>query len=206
VDVPGSSGRKSRPPNLTEEELVMKSRRMRTIAIVTALLSALSGSAMSAQDKYTLKVPGGLAFSEFRGYEGWHLVSISQDGPVMAAILANPVMIKAYEAGFPGNGKPWPDGSKMAKIHWTPKKMETAPAATVPGPLHDVDFMVKDSKRFADSGGWGWGAFEYDAASKTFKPATTADTPPQGNDAKCGFACHTIVKTRDYVFTDYGSR
>jgi Cytochrome P460 len=207
VDVPCSFGKKSRPPNLTEEELVMKSRRMRTIAIVTALASALGSRAMSAQqDKYTLKVPGGLAFSEFRGYEGWHLVSISQDGPLIAAILANPVMIKAYEAGFPGNGKPFPDGSKMAKIHWTPKKMETAPAATVPGPLHDVDFMVRDSKRFKDSGGWGWGAFEYDAASKTFKPATTADTPPQGNDAKCGFACHTIVKTRDYVFTDYGSR
>ena len=94
----------------------------------------------------------------------------------------------------------------MAKIHWTPKKMEAFPAATVPGTQHDVDFMVKDSKRFKDSGGWGWGAFEYEAASKTFKPATTADTPPQGNDAKCGFACHTIVKTRDYVFTDYGRR
>jgi hypothetical protein len=47
---------------------------------------------------------------------------------------------------------------------------------------------------------------KYDAASDTFKPFTTADEPPQGNDAKCGFACHTIVKTRDYVFTDYGKR
>jgi cytochrome P460 len=184
----------------------MKNKRMRTIAIVTALVTTLGASTMSAQDKYTLKVPGGLAFSEFRGYEAWQVVSISQDGPLMAAILANPVMIKAYEAGFPGNGKPFPDGSKMAKIHWTPKKMEAFPAATVPGTLHDVDFMVRDSKRFTDSGGWGWGAFEYDAASKTFKPATTADTPPQANDAKCGFACHTIVKARDYVFTDYGSR
>jgi cytochrome P460 len=184
----------------------MKSKRMRTIAIVTALVSAVGASAMSAQDKYNLKVPGGLAFSEFRGYEGWHLVSISQDGPLMAAILGNPVMIKAYEAGFPGKGKPFPDGSKMAKIHWKPTKMETFPAATVPGTLHDVDFMVKDSKRFADSGGWGWGAFEYEAASGKFTPATTADTPPQGNDAKCGFACHTIVKNRDYVFTDYGRR
>lgn len=94
----------------------------------------------------------------------------------MAAILANPVMIKAYEAGFPGNGKPFPDGSRMAKIHWNPTKMETFPAATVPGTLHDVDFMVKDTKRFKDS--------------RTFRPGTTADTPPQGNDARCGFACH----------------
>jgi len=187
----------------------MKSKRMRTIAIVTALVSALGGTAMSAQaaqDKYTLKVPGGLAFSEFRGYEAWQVVSVSQDGPLMAVILANPVMIAAYRAGVPGNGKPFPDGSKMAKIHWNPKKMETFPAATVPGTLHDVDFMVKDSKRFPDSGGWGWAAFDYDAASRTFSPGTSADVPPQGNDAKCGFACHTIVKTRDYVFTDYGSR
>jgi len=184
----------------------MKRNGMGTIAIVTALVSTLGCSAMSAQDKYTVKVPGGLAFSEFRGYEGWHLVSISQDGPLIAAILANPVMIKAYEAGFPANGKPFPDGAKIAKIHWTPKKMETFTAATVPGSLHDVDFMVKDSKRFADSGGWGWGAFEYNAKSGTVTPATTADTPPQGHDAKCGLACHTIVKTRDYVFTDYGRR
>jgi hypothetical protein len=57
-----------------------------------------------------------------------------------------------------------------------------------------------------DSGGWGWAAFEYDTASHAYTPATTADKPPQGNDAKCGFGCHTIVKSRDYVFTEYGSR
>jgi hypothetical protein len=66
--------------------------------------------------------------------------------------------------------------------------------------------MVKDSKRFADSGGWGWGAFEYDAASDTFRIANSTDNPPQANDAKCGLACHTIVKSRDYVFTSYASR
>src|SRR4029077_12446175 len=179
---------------------------MLTIAIVTALVSALGGSAVSAQaaqDKYTVKVPGGLAFSEVRGYESWPVISISQDGPAMAVILGNPLMIDAYKAGAPGNGKPFPDGSKMAKIHYVPKKLETSPAATVPGTQHDVDFMVKDSKRFADSGGWGWAAFEYDAAAHTFSPSTTADVPPQGNDAKCGLGCHTIVKARDYVFTDY---
>ena len=62
--------------------------------------------------------------------------------------------------------------------------METFPLATVPGAQHDVDFMVKDSKRFADSGGWGYAVFEYDAASDTFRPGTSADKPPQGNDAK----------------------
>jgi Cytochrome P460 len=76
----------------------------------------------------------------------------------------------------------------------------------VPGNLLNVDFMEKDSKRFADSGGWGYAVFDYDAASDTFKPGTSAGTPPQGNDAKCGFACHTRAKTRDYVFTEYGTR
>ena len=183
----------------------MKGKRTLTISIVTGVL-AFAGATISAQDKYTLKVPNGLSFSEFRGYEAWQVVSISQDGPLMAAVLANPVMISAYQAGVPGNGKPFPDGAKMAKVHWNPKKMETFPAATVPGTQHDVDFMVKDSKRFADSGGWGYGAFKYDTASDTFTPATTADQPPQGNDAKCGFGCHTIVKGHDYVFTEYAHR
>jgi len=173
------------------------------IVIIALVLGVLGGRAIPAQDKYTLKVPNGLAFSEFRGYEGWQVVSISQDGNLVAAILANPVMIKAYLAGVPGNGKPFPDGAKMAKIHWNPKKLETFPAATVPGTQHDVDLMVKDSKRFADSGGWGWAAFKYDAASDTFSPGTLADKPPQGNDAKCGFACHMVVQNRDYVFTEY---
>ena len=177
------------------------------IAIIAALLAVLAGgTAMSAQDKYSLSVPGGLAFSDFKGYESWQVVSISQDGGAIAAILANPVMIDAYRAGVPGNGKPFPDGSKMAKIHWKPKTSETFAAATVPGALLNVDFMERDGKRFADSGGWGWAVFDYDAASESFKPGTTASTPPQANDAKCGFACHTIVKNRDFVFTEYGKR
>ena len=94
----------------------------------------------------------------------------------------------------------------MAKVHWTPKKNEFFQDATVPGSLLNVDFMVKDSKRFADSGGWGWATFKYDAASGTFAPGTEADKPPQANDARCGFACHTKVQTKDYVFTEYGKR
>jgi Cytochrome P460 len=184
----------------------MKRTAFPAIVIVAVLLAVLGGMALAQQDKYTVRVPGGLAFSEFRGYEAWQVVSISQNGPLMAAILANPVMTDAYAAGIPGNGRPFPDGAKMAKIHWNPKKMETFPAATVPGTQHDLDFMVKDSTRFADSGGWGYAYFKYDAASDTFTPATSADQPPQGNDAKCGYLCHTIVKTRDYVFTEYGHR
>ena len=184
----------------------MKLESLLTIATAAVVLAALGGTAISAQDKYTLEVPGGLAFSEFSGYEGWQTVSISQTDKVVAVILANPLMIEAYGAGMPGNGKPFPDGAKMAKIHWKPKMSETFPSATVAGELLDVDFMVKDSKRFADSGGWGYAVFRYDTSSETFMPGTLAEQPPQGNDAKCGFACHTIVTTRDYVFTEYGKR
>ena len=185
----------------------MKSRKTLGIVVIAGVLAVAGGGlAISAQDKYSLKVPGGLAFSEFRGYEDWQLVSISHDDKIMAATLANPVMIEAFKAGAPGNGKPFPDGARMAKIHWNPKGLETLPGAQVPASQSDVDLMVKDSKRFADSGGWGYAVFKYDNATKTFRPGNTSDTPPQANDAKCGAACHTIVKSRDYVFTNYAPR
>ena len=161
----------------------------------------------STQDKYTLKVPNGLAFSEFRGYESWPVISISHNGGAVAAILGNPVMINAYKAGIPENGKPFPDGAKMAKVHWNAKVDTSEPGApTVPGTQHDVDLMVKDSKRFADSGGWGYGVFEIDPASGNFRIGNLSDKPPQANDAKCGYTCHTKVKAKDYVFTSYGQR
>ncbi len=177
-----------------------------TVAVI-ALLAALGGIALAAQDKYALQVPGGLAFSEFRGYEDWQTVAVSQNGKMIETILGNPGMIEAYKAGIPGNGKPFPDGAKMAKIHWNATKADDEPGEPlVPGALHDVDFMAKDSKRFADSGGWGWAVFEYDPASEAFRPGNLADMPPQANDAKCGFACHTIVAAKDYVFTAYPKR
>ena len=178
-----------------------------SLSISTAALVAGVSTSAQDKDKYTVKVPGGLGFSEFRGYEDWAVISLSMNGGKYAAILGNPAMIAAYRQGMPGNGKPFPDGARMAKIHWNPKTQETYPGQpVVPGTQHNVDFMVKDSKRFADSGGWGWAAFEYDAASDTFRPADESASPPQAHDAKCGFACHTIVQTRDYVFTEYGKR
>jgi hypothetical protein len=176
------------------------------VACSSAAIASVAIAAQSAQDKYALKVPGGLAFAEFKGYEGWETVSVSRTDKALAVIVANPLMIEAYKSGIPGNGKPFPDGAKMAKVHWAPKSNQFFPDASVPGEQRDVDFMVKDSKRFADGGGWGYAVFKYDAASKTFTPGTVNDQPPQANDAKCGVACHTIVKTRDYVFTDYAMR
>ena len=92
------------------------------IAIVAVVVSVLAGRSFSAPDKYAVSVPGGLAFSEFKGYEDWSVVAISDNQGKIAAILGNPAMIQAYRDGVPGNGKPFPDGARMAKIHWTPKK------------------------------------------------------------------------------------
>lgn len=186
----------------------MKGKRMLISVGIAASIAILAiGAAISAgQDKYTVKVTNGLAFSEFKGYESWETIAVSHNGPALAVILGNPVMINAYKAGIPDNGKPFPDGSKMAKVHWLAKKAAFPGEPLVAGKQLDVDFQIKDSKRFADSGGWGWAVFVYDAATDTFKPGDLTATPPQGNDAKCGFACHTIVKNRDYVFTEYGHR
>jgi hypothetical protein len=73
-------------------------------------------------------VPNGLAFSDFRDYETGRYVSVSLTGDLVDVILVNPVMIDAYKAGVPGNGKPFPDGSKMAKIHWNAKKSARPPS------------------------------------------------------------------------------
>jgi hypothetical protein len=185
---------------------VMYRTQVLKIAIATACLVLAGGLALAAQDRYTVKVPGGLAFSEFRGYEGWQAISMSGNQRAVAVILGNPAMIAAYKAGIPANGKPVPDGAKMAKVHWSPKSNAFFPDATVPGALLNVDFMVKDSKRFGADGGWGYAVFDYDAASDSFKPGTLAGKPPQGNDAKCGVACHTKAKDTDYVFTEYAKR
>jgi hypothetical protein len=112
---------------LMTEVLAMKGKKMLTIVIITGVLAVVGRWAFAAQDKFTVKVPNGLAFSEFRGYEAWQVVSISHNGNLMAATLANPLMIKAFEAGAPGNGQPFPDGSKMAKIHWNTKKNGDVP-------------------------------------------------------------------------------
>jgi hypothetical protein len=191
----------------------MKSKTMAMIAAITGVFAVMSGWAIAAQDKYTVKVPDGLGFSEFRGYEDWEAVgpSLTDATNVIRLIAANPVMINAYKKGVPGNGQPFPDGSKIAKIEWKPKKLIDPPFSantpdTVPGDLVGVEFIEKDSKRFSDTHGWGYAMFYYDTASGTFTPATLASKPPQGHDAKCGAACHTLAASKDYIFTAYPRR
>ena len=118
----------------------MNHKNLLLVAASVALLEVLvAGVAISAQDRYTLKVPGGLAFSEFKGYETWQPISLSHNGDKLALIVGNPAMIDAFKSGIPENGKPFPDGAKMAKIHWVAKKQATYPGQPlVAGAFHGL--------------------------------------------------------------------
>ena len=73
----------------------MKRKNMLTIARVAAVLAALGASTIYPQEKYSLKSPGGVAFSDFKGYEDWAVVSSARTDEVLKVIVANPIMIKA---------------------------------------------------------------------------------------------------------------
>jgi Cytochrome P460 len=193
----------------------MKRKKIiRVVLIAGTVLSGLVGIGLTAQqNKDTVKVPGGLALSDFKGYEDWQTVapSFTDASRVIRAIVANPVMIRAYREGVPANGKPFPDGSKIAKLEWEPKLITDTPFSasapdTVAGALKEVEFIEKDSKRFPDTHGWGYAAFNYNPATDLFSPVSSTDKPPQGNDAKCGAACHTIAAQKDFIFTAYPKR
>ena len=172
-------------------------------AITTVMLAVLVASAVHARDaqnKYSLKSPSGIAFSDFRGYEDWSVVSSARTDEVLKVIVANPIMIKAYKAGIPGNGQPFPEGSMIAKLQWKQKKSTEAPfVVEVPDVFRQAFFMEKDSKRFPKSGGWGFAVLNYDAPSNKY----TADA---NSHSDCGYACHTPVKAKDYIFHPYQKR
>ncbi|MGA3105351.1 MAG: cytochrome P460 family protein [Terriglobales bacterium] len=176
------------------------------VATAVAALAVLGAVALYAQgqdkdkDKYSLKSPSGIAFSDFRGYEDWAVISSAHTDERLKVIVGNPTMIKAFKAGIPGNGQPFPDGSKVAKLQWTPKKSTEAPfVVDVPDVFKEAFVMEKDSKRFPKSGGWGYAVFNYDAASDKF-------TPDAKSPSDCGYACHTPVKAKDYIFHPYQKR
>ena len=173
--------------------------RARILALIGATsLVLFGGIAVAQQDSYALKL-GQLSFGDFKGYENWKVVAVSRTDKQEKVILANDVMIAAFRQGLPAEGKLFPEGSKIVKIEWGRKKNSQAPyAVEVPDVLEAVATIEKDSKRFPDTHGWAYGNFNYDAASKTFTP--------QGNDAKCGYACHTRVASQDYIYTAYPFR
>jgi hypothetical protein len=175
----------------------MKRKSKITIGIATAVLAVM---VVYAQDKYALKSPSGIAFSDFRGYEDWSVVSAARTDEILKVIVANPIMIQAYKSGIPGNGKPFPEGSKIAKLQWSQKKDAEAPfVVDVPDVYKQTFLMEKDSKRFPKSGGWGYAVFNYDAASDKFTPDATSLSD-------CGNTCHTAVKAKDYIFHPYQKR
>src|SRR5215468_10513336 len=144
----------------------MNTKTTSAIAVIVVFLAVCIGIAFAVQDKYTLKAPNGVAFSEFKGYESWENVAPSATEDGIKSILANPVMIQAYKDEIPGNGKPFPDGSKIVKIEWKKKKNDDSPySVEVPDTLTSVSFIEKDSKRFPNTGGWRYAQFNYDAAS-----------------------------------------
>jgi cytochrome P460 len=172
---------------------------MSAAAGIAAALAVFGGRAISAQDKYTVQVPNGLAFSEFRGYENWEYVAVSQTENGIKVIAANPPMMGAYRDGAPGDGKHFPEGSKIVKIEWTAKKNPESPYfVMVPDTLKTVSFIEKDAKRFPDTHGWAYAQFRYEAGTDSFEPNVTG--------AECGYACHAAVAAKDYIFTAYPKR
>ena len=141
------------------------------IVVTGVSLAVLSGLALAAQNRYTLRVPEGLTFSDIRGYDTWQNVAVSATEASIKAILANPVMIAAYKEGIPGNGKPFPEGSKIVKIEWIKTKNLVSPYfVEIPETLKTVSFIEKDSKKFPNTHGWAYVQLAYDPASDTFKP------------------------------------
>lgn len=175
------------------------------IAIVSAvaMLAALGWAAPSVHgktDKYALKSPSGVAFADFRGYEDWSVVSSARTDEVLKVIVANPTMIKAYKSGVPGNGRPFPEGSKIAKLQWKPKKSTDAPfVVDVPDVFKQAFLMEKDSKRFPKTGGWGYALFNYEAATESYSADPTGVSD-------CGNACHVKVSAKDRIFHPYQRR
>ena len=188
---------------MTEKRKIETQAAVRHIAATTllAILGVAVGYAQGQdKDKYSLISPGGIKFSDFKGYEDWSLVSSARTEDVLKVIVANPAMIKAYKAGVPGNGQPFPQGSMIVKLQWKPKKSTEAPfKVDVPDFFKQVFVMEKNSKRFPKTGGWGYAVFNYDAASGKF----SAD-PESRED--CGNTCHVAVKAKDYIFHPYQKR
>jgi hypothetical protein len=130
------------------------------------------------------------------GYRDWRLISVAhEEGNLndIRAILGNDTAIKAYREGK----LPFPDGTIIARLAWSyvpseeNNKVFGRAQSFVPGPATNVQFMVKDSRKYAATGGWGFAQFNKDG-----KPADEAKL-------KTCFPCHEPVKARDFVFTRY---
>jgi hypothetical protein len=181
------------------------------MVIASSVLAAVV--TLAAQDRWSLKSPNGISFAEVKDYNSWNMVASSMPedesgcGSAKApgcikSIVGNSVLIEAYNEGIPANGKPVPDGAAFAKIEWAKARDRHSPySAFVPGPLAEVGFMIKDSTRFSKTDGWGYATFQYDTTTDTW--TAKHDSPDFVHSCH---GCHTVVKSRDFVFTDYAKR
>jgi hypothetical protein len=156
-------------------------------SVVAYLFPAFGQSNGNSAPVYVTKMPS--------GSRDWEMISVAhEEGSLhsFAAILGNDVAVKAYREGK----LPYPDGTIIAALHYSHVPSEENdkvfgdPQSFVPGPPTNVQFIVKDSKKYAATGGWGFGHFNKDGTL--------------GNDAlmKTCFPCHAKA-SRDLVFTRY---
>ncbi len=183
----------------------LKMKRNITIAAVVILLSfiGISLSYASNDKKYSLTAPNGLSFGQIRGYENWQLIASNYrtDNAELRFILGNDIVIDAYKKGSGMDGKPFPEGSILVKIGYSMKENQAFKSSMEPNVLQRVEYIIKDSNRFKDTGGWGFARFVYDSNTSTFAPYGQNES-----FSKECFACHILVEKRDFVFTHYTER
>ncbi|MBT3178688.1 MAG: cytochrome P460 family protein [Desulfobacula sp.] len=123
------------------------------------------------------------------GWQNWPSIAVSHrtDNNTIRIILGNEV---AVEAARTGKTNPWPDGAILGKVVWKDIQLENWEEATVPGQFVHAEFMLKDSKKYSDTYGWGWARW------------VGSDQNPFNKGAQVCISCHTPVKDRDWVFTE----
>ena len=160
---------------------------MKTSNITVSCLLALSTTVLA--ETSVPPAPNGIELPA--GYKDWRVIATShrEDNKTLRAILGND---KAIAAARAGNTNPWPDGSILGKMVWKDAAHETWPQATVPGKFVHAEFMIKDTAKYTETGGWGFARWK------------GLEQTPHGKDAsfvmEC-FNCHMPVKDNDYVFT-----
>jgi hypothetical protein len=163
--------------------------RMRLALALAVMVAAGVVMVCSSEDATPKPSPNGIAFNP--AYKDWRLIATSHrtDNNTLRAILGNDV---AIQAARDGNILPWPDGAVMAKVVWQQKTHDKWPTAFIPGEFVQIEFMVKDSSKYATTGGWGFARW------------VGTQLEPYGKDASFSqecFNCHQPVKDHDYVFT-----
>lgn len=178
----------------------MKKFILSAAVLTTALIAVAGGVALAQQDRSTLRIPDGLTFAEFKGYESWEAVTPTQNDARLKLIVANPIMIRAFKSGLPAKGQSFPDGSRIVKLEYSRTTDPASPAGPItrPGALQAVEFIVKDTRRFPNTKGWAYAIFLNDPATQTLRPL--------GSGTICGFACHGKVADQDYIFNRYAQR